>query len=326
MTKILLHIGTHKTATTSIQRMFAAAGQKLAAERVLYPEKGRPDTQDESRFGHHLLAWSLRRRGGHSGDHSWSEVLDDIAQKNPRLVILSSEVFAPASADEISHVCQLLAPFPVEVVVYVRDPTDMMLSVYKQFVRVEGTTLDLRTFTEKYEYLTDYRAVHVNWSASFGTSNVTVRLYDECKHHPGILRDFLSVAGLDVPHLIPCGEVQYNVSPPDYVLAMLKIINRLDERYGRTGMPGWIFPRIRRRLLHKSSWCRLAAGVLRPITRKRLYQPDDIEWLRSRFEDRLSDMAQLASQTECGEEPENTKTSADPGGPTALDLSRVVSS
>ena len=50
---LLLHVGTHKTATTSLQAALVASSGELASDGTLYPETGR------IHFGHHNIAWGL---------------------------------------------------------------------------------------------------------------------------------------------------------------------------------------------------------------------------------------------------------------------------
>src|SRR5204862_1632178 len=51
--ELLLHVGTHKTGTTSLQVTLADLSADLAARGILYPETGRVGA------GHHNIAWGL---------------------------------------------------------------------------------------------------------------------------------------------------------------------------------------------------------------------------------------------------------------------------
>ncbi len=58
MKTVYLHIGTHRTGSTSIQRFMANAEEALAEQGIIYPKTGRPDTDWTNQYGHHELAWS----------------------------------------------------------------------------------------------------------------------------------------------------------------------------------------------------------------------------------------------------------------------------
>lgn len=63
MNEIILHIGTHKTGTTTLQRFCASASDALAERGILYPRSARPRYGPTA--GHHLIPWSIRgKRGG----------------------------------------------------------------------------------------------------------------------------------------------------------------------------------------------------------------------------------------------------------------------
>jgi hypothetical protein len=86
-----IHVGTHKTGTTSIQAFLGANEAQLAASGVLLPRSGRPDPA----FGsHHNIAWELRGDDrydpalGSSGD-----LVAELRSSGARAACLSSEDF-----------------------------------------------------------------------------------------------------------------------------------------------------------------------------------------------------------------------------------------
>ena len=72
--RILLHIGTHKTGTTSLQAFFFLNRDQLKkSSSILYPETGSPRVQHEAKYGHHLLAWSILQCKGVNDLSIWDE-------------------------------------------------------------------------------------------------------------------------------------------------------------------------------------------------------------------------------------------------------------
>lgn len=84
MKTVYLHIGTHRTGSTSIQRFLANGEEALADRGVIYPKTGRPDTEWSNRYGHHLLHWSLVGKNGVSSDQVWRDLQEEIACRDRR--------------------------------------------------------------------------------------------------------------------------------------------------------------------------------------------------------------------------------------------------
>src|SRR5690606_981899 len=93
-TSILIHIGAHKTGTTSIQQTFSAHADDLLRGGLLYPASGRLPQADLS-FGHHGLSRAVRAlaQGNTSGGGALDDLLGEIETKQPERVVISSEEF-----------------------------------------------------------------------------------------------------------------------------------------------------------------------------------------------------------------------------------------
>jgi hypothetical protein len=100
---------------------------------VLYPSAGRPTSCDESKFGHHLLAWSIAEQRGIDRSHPcWRQLRDEIEYTRPGLVIVSSETFEHFTKDQIAEIREHLADFRVRIIVYLRNYSDFIISRFKQ--------------------------------------------------------------------------------------------------------------------------------------------------------------------------------------------------
>ena len=137
MSKVVLHIGTHKTATTTIQDTFFKNSALLAKHGIVYPRQGKA-------AGHHGLA------------HDWGdmpaiyklpegsrEALRNLAKtyaKSDRTLFLSSEEFSradPKAAMDFAEIRALLSDFDeIEVVCVVRHQWQFIQSVYLELSRV----------------------------------------------------------------------------------------------------------------------------------------------------------------------------------------------
>lgn len=85
---IFVHIGTHKTGSTSIQHFLTHHADELAREGISFPAAGR------FLFGHHHVAWELGhdpRLQGHTGHVQ--RLLEELRDGSPDVAIVSSEDF-----------------------------------------------------------------------------------------------------------------------------------------------------------------------------------------------------------------------------------------
>jgi len=85
---VFLHIGTHKTGTTSIQHFLTQNADELRRARILIPSAGR------YLHGHHHIAWELRnddRLEGHTGHVQ--RLFDELRASDLETAVVSSEDF-----------------------------------------------------------------------------------------------------------------------------------------------------------------------------------------------------------------------------------------
>lgn len=140
MSRIILHIGTHKTATTTLQQSLHANRGELEKHGIIYPHTP-PST------GHHILAadWIdpilpagfdfKMPEGGPA--KMWKDIADAHA-KSDRTVFISAEAFsrgAPKRMD-MKAFRKLVERFDqIEVVCVLRDQLSYLQSVYMQLLK-----------------------------------------------------------------------------------------------------------------------------------------------------------------------------------------------
>ena len=126
---ILVHIGPHKTGTTTIQAAFHASRDALAAQGVVYAGGGRRP----------ILA-VLALRGAHGRRTAvpelrhWSGLVDEARAATGRVVI-SNESFADASPRAIAKLVRDLGPERLHVVATLRPLASILPSQWQQFVK-----------------------------------------------------------------------------------------------------------------------------------------------------------------------------------------------
>lgn len=161
MTKLILHIGGHRTGSTSIQAALSSSAGELLKHGILYPTAGL-DT-----VAHHRYVNSLRKSGvpGFSGveplEKLLAELKQEIAASGCHSVLISSEEFINTPEIPSSSLSELLALFDeVLVICVVRHQAPLLESGYKFQVLWEQTASG-GTFGEFIEYNT--RGAHLEY-------------------------------------------------------------------------------------------------------------------------------------------------------------------
>lgn len=223
MAKVVLHIGTHKTATTTIQDMFAHNAKLLAAHGLIYPRIGRAT-------GHHglVMDWNKLPKIYELSGGSLAN-LHQIAQTHgdgDHTVFLSSEEFsrgAEAARVDFAAVRDALERFDeIEIVCVLREQWQFVQSIY---LEVSKTSIPLRppVFVETVlrddmvEGLwTDYNLIYDHLLTAFQPSQITLLDYDTCRRaEGGILGKLLGHLGigLDPAQLELVNDGRSNASP-----------------------------------------------------------------------------------------------------------------
>jgi len=257
MKTIYLHIGTHKTGSTSLQFFLHRAASALGREGVLYPIAGRSESTP---WGHHQLSGEigLDPDGLHGG--AWDTLKEEVNDWKGEAILLSSEDFSLWTAQQIDRLRHVFAGHRVEVIVYLRRPFDFIRSSYKQHLMSKGTDSMadfLSGHTDRFDYLSLLR----RWESAPFVDVVHPRLYDKAKKGPGIERDFmkcLECCDRDVFHLIR-GRV--HVSPSNSLMQTIRAVNRMEvvaaRRFRGKRLTGGLGRRARRSVYRKQRFGRL---------------------------------------------------------------------
>ena len=133
---IFLHIGIHKTGTTSIQKFLWDNYESLLSEGFLYPKEIAVD------YAHHKIPWSLAERFKQNSIAKKATLnfnlvlkLKTILESNKaENIIFSSENFCFFTPDEIKNLFLMLKDHNVQILLYVRSQDRLIESEYIQRV------------------------------------------------------------------------------------------------------------------------------------------------------------------------------------------------
>ncbi|HOV06683.1 MAG TPA: hypothetical protein PLV27_05435 [Anaerolineaceae bacterium] len=241
MTKsIYIHIGPHKTGTSTIQYSLSQNRQQLQDRGILYPISG---TLPGKPTGQHNLAWELTaderftKRFG-----TWKNVIREIHNSKAEQIILSSEDFCHCNQEQIEKIRALLEEYEVKVIVYLRRQ-DLKLQSQWAVRQVRIEYLDqydpFPVWLEKNpkEFIvSDYARLIAPWAEVFGRDGIHARVLEKDQLSGTLLQDFLSACQITNPEQIRESENR-NISPG---IKKVILFQELKKRFTENSNPARI--------------------------------------------------------------------------------------
>lgn len=238
--RAILHIGTFKTGSTSIQGFLDANADRLAAKGVRFPlSLGRPN-----HHGLTVYALSERETTGlirHLNLHDRQEreekraaIAADLAAELAALpadvstVVFSNEHLCGLNTQaEIERLRDLLAPHfdAMTVLVYLRRQDQRIISDYTQKVR-DGYTKPLDLLSYEPAERRDHAVFLDKWAAVFGAGALAPRVFSRSRFVDGdLIDDFLEAIGVadDAAFVRPPRE---NPGLSHEAIEFLRLLNR----------------------------------------------------------------------------------------------------
>lgn len=234
MGRLIVHIGTHKTATTTLQRHLARNRAALADRGIWYP--GYDLIDRPAHYAHLGIVNAL------SGQHEKFDVADaqrffaEVVARVPDhdVTILSAEPFyrhiaypegggIPRDRGQywrrrhayIARIREILGACPAEIVVVFRRQADYAPSLYQEQVKTTRYREDFRAFRREFWYHFDYLGQARAWAAAFG--GLTALRFEDLVADRDPVAAFAARLGLDLSG--PQTVRQQNVSMhPDAVV------------------------------------------------------------------------------------------------------------
>lgn len=230
MKKAILHIGAHKTGSTSIQYSLFCSSKLLLNQHILYPLNFTSERMNL--FGQHTLAWRLLNRnidymGGIESDVDHISELHALIENSSSNLILSSEEFSKLDCDAIHKLSSVLSQYDVYVILYVRRQDQTASALYQTNVVHYGETRFFNQWIDDMVDCFDYWAIAERWSNKF-PGRVVVRPYTRDKLTNGdVITDFELVmnkifqSGVDL--IRPSTELNQTI--PSNITSMIRYYN-----------------------------------------------------------------------------------------------------
>ena len=240
---ILLHIGVHKTGTTTIQDAFAQNRAALPELGISYPGTGQAHRLIASSAMNRRLGW---RPGGSPPPEPklWHQFVQD-AQKFPGITVCSSEFFAESTSQEAQRIIDRVGKNNVHVVITLRNFAKILPSAWQQILKsgyefgyihwlnnVLGSD-ELEPKSKVFWTRHRHDEVVARWANIVGKERVTVVVVDD-NDRESIFRDFEGLTGLPAGTLVKNRSTSLNRS---LTLTEAELLRRINSAVG--GGKGW---------------------------------------------------------------------------------------
>lgn len=249
---IHLHIGTHKTGTTSIQRQLKRNRESLKEAGIWYPSEGELLPGRGNGITHRNIARSLDNRGGpkpYSPDELCT-IARSIATKSQQYehTIISSEAFwrigfppAPELYAEnelwfrkqsnVEQIRRLFQGLDVRVTAVLRERGAYIQSGYSEFVLATVYKHEIQTFIRSYGHGWDYNKQLLAWSSQFP---VQAHSYEDLSQSGQLPLEFLRrLCEANLPDVTLAADIKShaNISEPIACVSFKLFLNQLPLDY-----------------------------------------------------------------------------------------------
>ena len=257
--KAIIHIGTTKTGSTTIQT-FLRKNRRALKKRSIFT----PTTRTGGGLHSHACLpaatylfdeWEKRHPRFATGINTVAQQ-DRLRKKLCREIetncrkddtaIFSCEALCYFSHQEVEQVKKFLSPLfdDITIVLYLRRQPEWLISIYAQRVK-KGNSHSFDNFLNEYpkdERLLDYRRLIENWSSIFGKDKIKVRVFDRKEfHNNDLLDDFAHTVGLEMTGLLRTEDT--NTSFGSAETEFLRLLNKRGRRNLELSLAKMFLPR-----------------------------------------------------------------------------------
>jgi len=230
--RAIVHIGTIKTATSSIQEYLFQNQKMLIMNGYYFVQSGGPknnraipsfclkDSSDDN-FFKLIGANSLKKRKEFKTNFikNFSNEINSIPE-NVHTVILSSEQFhfATNSLEEVNNVKIFLSDYfdEIQIVCYLREQLELCNSHYSSELLMAGLTKSYADFIKECNPSNihyNYYDMLLNWEKCFGKNNLSVSIFNsETLFNNNIIDDFFNNLNPKLVNLLDDTSLKFNQS------------------------------------------------------------------------------------------------------------------
>jgi len=208
----ILHIGTSKTGTTTLQKFFRVNESNLAKKDIFFPKTFGAQNQVK------LFAYACEPQRRHSQklrlgltnvqqvevfrNKIWKSFCQEIKNNDCNKLLLSTEFLNSnlTSYEEVKFLKNFLDNFvnTYKVIVYIQPQHEMAISIYSNTIQAGGTRRSILPEIDENNFDLNYEKILERWGKIFGMKNIFPRIFSKKELFNGdIKRDFVDYIGLD---------------------------------------------------------------------------------------------------------------------------------
>jgi hypothetical protein len=231
--KLFVHIGMHKTGTTSIQKYYARNYEAALRRGLLFP---RAAAYDDHHFPLALLTTTPERRatlcngvaphvvqllGSRPDKEVLEECLAEMAAHSDKDALISSEAFSLLQPDEVEKLCSFFPEREICPIVFIRNFNDFAVSFYYTYLTFAMGVLPLEACRVEKVFPLDCVVLAERWARYAADGRTQVCSYDEILRHSGsIIGHFSNLiqSTNQLPAPIPVARENTSIAPYGLVL------------------------------------------------------------------------------------------------------------
>jgi len=224
MKKLILHIGTHKTATTAIQNTLAAERDALLEQSVLYASTSRPPDLDLPK---HASLFASMVESDEAFEKEKNIILEEFENSGCETLILSEERLSFPMFEEFSKLKEFSEHFEISVICYFRRPDMLLESLWNQHSK---NGIEKRNILQFSQNPFSIRCVEYGKILKFWADFAEVKpVCFETAKKDGVAATFAREAGITLGQEAPA----INVSPSMNCAVILSSLNRQELDYNK---------------------------------------------------------------------------------------------
>jgi hypothetical protein len=245
LAKLFLHVGFHKTGTTSLQDALNRNRAELLTQGLIYPKTRRFRAHHEFAWSAGKRGWGWKQFGGSQAGPGPARRMFRLIRSSKRDVIISSEFLSELTPPKIQKLVSSIGDKDLRVIFTVRPVAKILPSAYQQEVK-NGSKLTFDRWLErvlepekenrnKTRFWTRH-SHHIEiakWAEVVGKDRITVIVADESK--PEFLTEsFFTLVGADTSNFRDSKKEIVNRSMD---LAEIELLRRINAKFDRN--LGW---------------------------------------------------------------------------------------
>ena len=237
--KCFLHIGTHKTGTTSVQSCLYKNRNLLKEKSIFYPAI----IKNETDAGHHSIAATIAKNNNYDSlkkETKIENLLQQIKSSDCETIIISSEIFSTINPWLVKKV---FAEFNCKVICFLRRQDDLIESMYRELIKnsnflaeaedfkdiiTNEKKLSFSVYQHEFEGILpfDYEKFLNKWADCFGKNQIEVYVYNEPNTDGDSVKVFLKAVNLSLADFPEYKQKHFNDKFQSEILQLRQIIDK----------------------------------------------------------------------------------------------------